>query len=194
MPKFIKCIHGGGNNCRKYGGTGETVHGPNYLHKHLDAQEFETPPNLGRLPPTHLTLSKNLDYYFEDEQLAVDILSTAYDSISKALYHFNFDEIDGIERVVELLPVLDDQIVRDIYSTVFPNYPSNDDEHFNLRMARLELRGFFIDYMVTNGQSENTEEYPEDTVGKEAIDSGFSDETRIQSPEGEGIDEPGNPD
>lgn len=195
MPsKFNTCIHGGGHNCLKHGGTGDLVHGPNYLHKHLYALEIgSTQVNIGELPPVSSSLSKSLDGYFEDEDVALDLLCTGSELLSKSIYHFDLNDIDGIYRILELLPVLDDQVVRDVYSTVFPNYPVDDDEHFNLRMARLELRGFFMDYLANYGDVETTENIAPNASGEQTPVDAFADQSRVQSPTGEDIAEPGAP-
>lgn len=195
MPsKFNTCIHGGGHNCRKQGGTGDLVHGPNYMHKHPHALEYgSTFVDIGQLPQIPATLSKSLDAYFEDEDVALELLQTGSEPMSKALYHFDLNDIEGIYRILELLPVLDDEVVRDVYSVVFPNYPVDDDEHFNLRMARIELRGFFMDYLANYGEIETTEDTATNAAGEQTPVDAFADQTRVQSPAGEDIVEPGSP-
>lgn len=61
------------------------------------------------------------------------------------MYHFNLDDPGSVERIMALLPVLDTEIIQSLYQECFPGYPVED---LAPRMARIELKGFFMDYLA----------------------------------------------
>ncbi len=187
MNRFIKCVHGGGGFCKNQGGDGSVVHGPNYMHKHLHYTELHgLKAPIGSPPDVLVALSKSIDNFIEDEDIALDILATAEEILNKSLYHFDFDKYDGIERVLELLPILDTEVVKDVYATVFPGYPVDDDSLFNPRTARLELRGFFMDFLANYGsETQDTEDPTQNEAGEQAINQTLSAEARSESPAAE---------
>lgn len=185
--RFIKCVHGGGGSCRNQGGDGSMVHGPNYMHKHPHHSELHgLNVPIGSPPDALVALAKSIDYFIEDEDVALDILSTASEILNKSLYHFDFDKYDGIERVLELLPILDTEVIKDIYATVFPGYPVDDDSLFNPRMAKLELRGFFMDFLANYGsEPQDAEDPTQNETGEQAPNTTLAAEARNNSPASE---------
>lgn len=61
-----------------------------------------------------------------------------------SLYNFDLMSAEGVTRIVALLPILDEDIVKALYQEVFPGYPL---DNIAPRVARIELRGFFMDFL-----------------------------------------------
>lgn len=61
-----------------------------------------------------------------------------------SLYNFDLQSAEGVDRILALLPILDEEIVKALYQECFPGYPT---ESIAPRMARIELRGFFMDFL-----------------------------------------------
>lgn len=66
------------------------------------------------------------------------------DGSSLSLYNFDLQSAEGVDRLVALLPILDEDIVKAVYQECFPGYPLDS---IAPRMARIELRGFFMDFL-----------------------------------------------
>lgn len=66
------------------------------------------------------------------------------DGSGPSLYNFDLQSVEGIDRILALLPILDEDIVKAVYQEVFPGYPMDS---IAPRMARIELRGFFMDFL-----------------------------------------------
>src|SRR5688572_13718737 len=189
-----KCVHGGGNQCLNHGGTGELVHGVNYLHKHINVLELDIYSQPGvEIPNTvEHKLIKALDEFVEDESLANTMLAyNVFDNIKKSIYHFDLVDKEGIERVLELLPILDEQIVRDVYATVFTNYPVDDDSFFNVRVARLELRGYFMDFLATHDTTEfnSGQAINDNETGVQTPNDALASEARNEPPGNQNLSE-----
>jgi hypothetical protein len=66
------------------------------------------------------------------------------DALEKALYDFDLTSPDGIDRFLELLPILDEAIVKDVYKEIFTGYPI---DALPIRVGKIELYGFLKDYL-----------------------------------------------
>ena len=66
--------------------------------------------------------------------------------LSKSLYYFEFETKHGIDRLLELLPIMDRDVLQEVYTYIWPGY-SMDAERWNERIARLEIRGYLLDFV-----------------------------------------------
>lgn len=141
------CIHGGGKDCRRHGGDGSTLHKAGFIHPFRSHEEvFKAGAVSTRSVVTQV------------ESLEADLQDTAllYDEpIEKALYHFDVETPAGIDRLLELLPILDREIIEEVYQEIWPNYPTDDEESFNLRIARAEIRGYLMDFLIKHDVGTN---------------------------------------
>ena len=127
--------------------------------------------------PTIVELS-GLDEEFDDD-LAKALLEIEFhriiqpqEALEKSLYNFDLDTPEGIDRLLELLPIMDPDIINEVYQEIFPGYPVDT---LVPRMARIELRGYLMDYL--DGGEKEGQEY---TAGSEEVDA----ESTIPEPEG----------
>jgi len=100
---------------------------------------------------------KGLDENFDDDlsksilEIHLDKALHPQEAVEKSLYNFDLDTPDGVDRLLELLPILDPEIINEVYQEIFPGYPVDT---LAPRMARLELRGYLMDYLANNGTQE----------------------------------------
>lgn len=94
--------------------------------------------------------SKELEQDFDDD-LAKSLLSVSLDKgvnprevVSKSLYNIDLESVQGVSRLLELLPILDPEIVKEVYQEIFPGYPTDD---LSDRVAKTELKGYLLDYL-----------------------------------------------
>lgn len=156
MNKFEICIHGGGSGCQRQGGSGCTFHKAGYVHPFPTSAELE---NIVKAIPEDPDAAgdktfdvPDMEPDIEDDANAEEMLDSASmeKDLPKQLYYFDLQSRSGAVRLIELLPILDPEIIAEIYETIWPGYPVDDDEAFNDRLARLEIRGYMLDYLVSN--------------------------------------------
>lgn len=89
---------------------------------------------------------------FEDVEKSISLLSLEVekaihpmDALEKSMYSFTFTTVEGVQSFLELLPVLDESIIKEVYSEIFPGYPTNT---LPMRVARVELEGYLKDYLA----------------------------------------------
>jgi hypothetical protein len=97
-----------------------------------------------------------------DDDLAKSILEiyigkliNPRDVVEKSVYNFDLETLDGVDRLLELLPILDPEIMNEVYQEIFPGYPVDT---LAPRVARIELRGYLMDYLENGRQEEAGEE------------------------------------
>lgn len=73
-----------------------------------------------------------------------DKVSYLTDIVKKSFYEFDLNSVDGITSFLTVLPITSDELLMQACSEVFPGY--NTDE-FDVKLARLELRGYFLDFL-----------------------------------------------
>lgn len=83
------------------------------------------------------------------------------ESLKKAIYHFDIETPEGIDKLLQLLPILDGEIIEEVYQEIWPGYPTEDD--FNLRIARAEIRGYLMDFLLKHDVTPG-EEKPDNVV------------------------------
>lgn len=144
---FRKCVHGGSHDCQKYGGSGAIYHPTGYRHPiaHVVeggylAKSVTEGQHAGVVPLLDLE-----DGFDNDEALKYLQVDLPVD-LSKSLYYFDFETKHGIDRLLELLPILDRDVLQEVYTHIWPGY-SMDAERWNERIARLEIRGYLLDFV-----------------------------------------------
>lgn len=94
---------------------------------------------------------------FFDDQLAEAVLQLSVDDVVsgnalmlKSMYEFDLDSEEGVNRLLELLPILDPEIVKTVMQEVWPGYPT-DSLTFDNNLARAEIRGYLLDFLEGHG-------------------------------------------
>lgn len=154
--KFSKCKYGGGANCIRQGGDGFTFHKSSYNHKY-DGEDITLQKSV--ISDKVYTVS-DLEGGLLGSDEVVKSVFFGGDKLNKALYYFNLDEPMGVSRLLELLPVLSEEIIGEVYAEIWPGYPTENSKSFNIRMARHEIRGYLLDYMVQHDFEKPAEERP----------------------------------
>ena len=150
MPsKIVRCIYGGGVACENQGGTGTRHHAASYEHPiaPISPSEYTVSSDIAARP---VTVSSFSDFF--NDSFAKSILDTSVDTIldprllvSKSMVNFDLDTREGIGRLLELLPIMSDAIVAQIYQRIFTGYPRKE---LVIRIAKLEIRGYLMDYLA----------------------------------------------
>lgn len=102
----------------------------------------------------------NLEEEFDDDfaksllEVSIDRSVHPHELVAKSLYNFDLESPEGVDRLLELLPILDPEIINEVYQEIFPGYPVDT---LAPRMARIELRGYLMDYLDDTGQTEEAE-------------------------------------
>ena len=105
------------------------------------------------LRPRKIELS-GLELEFDDDAAISMLGITLNESVSKGITDivllrksfFDFDLVteEGLVKFLSLLPVIDFEIIKEVMQAIWPAYPTDG---LNLATARVELRGFLIDYL-----------------------------------------------
>ncbi len=146
-----KCIHKGGTDCLKAGGNGSWKHASTYVHKYPNTQELGPGEPSNRQDSGHSVLSKSLESWFNDEVAEKALsqnVSTMVDSVSmvkKSLYDFNINTIEGVDKIIYLLPIADDKVIELVAQELWPGYPI--DENIDHKKLRYEIKGFLLDLL-----------------------------------------------
>jgi hypothetical protein len=95
---------------------------------------------------------------FFDEDLSKSVLGVSFDEVvcaidvvKKSLYDFDLESTEGVTKLLELLPIMDPEILRDIAGEIWPGYPTQDAD---AKLLRLEIKGYLMDYLDGYGQEE----------------------------------------
>jgi len=159
MKRLDNCIHKGGHLCRNHGGSGSAFHEGGYIHPFLSGSELE-----GRAPLTKSQLFDTvtcrdveipaLESDFDDTAAISMLGITLNKGVSRAIEDkdllmksfFDFDIVTekGLVKFLNLLPVLDFEIVKEVMEAIWPAYPTDG---INSTTARMELKGFLLDYL-----------------------------------------------
>lgn len=65
--------------------------------------------------------------------------------VAKSLYDFDLSSVDGVLKLLNLLPVMDPDILEDILRYIWPGYSPEDTDP---GMMRAEIKGFLLDYLA----------------------------------------------
>ena len=98
------------------------------------------------------SVTLELEGFFDDD-LAEEVLNLSVDEVvspsslvMKSLYQFDVDSPEGIDKLLELLPLLDPEILKTVLQEIWPGYPV-ESETFDPIIARAEVRGYLLDYL-----------------------------------------------
>ncbi len=161
--RFNKCIYGGGTACTKQGGSGSHVHKSAYVHQIPSSIELFQDGLPETTTPLDNGITKSdddLSYWFDDQvalkSLSQDVPGAVVSrSISKSLYDFDINTLEGIQKIVYLLPILDVEVVKLISQELWPGYPV-DTEGFDYKRVRMEIKGFLLDFLNDTNQKPET--------------------------------------
>jgi hypothetical protein len=82
--------------------------------------------------------------------LYVGKVTTTSDLVRKAMYDFDLDTPEGIDKLMSLLPIMDPEILKDIMTEIWPGYPTDIDA----RRHRMEIKGYLKDYLESYDEQE----------------------------------------
>lgn len=105
-------------------------------------------------------------------EVLFDKVVLTHDALEKSVYNFDLETPEGVDRLLELLPIMDPAIINEVYQEVFPTYPVDT---LAPRVARIELRGYLMDYL--NGEFEDGSEEP-----NAGPPTGFSEDRMAEEP------------
>lgn len=149
---FTPCTHGGATHCQRQGGTGVSSHAKGYVHPFPTSVEVGDP--LGsptRVAEGHVVKALEMGPFLGNEQsqdtleLQVSEMVDPESLIRKSIYNFDVDTPEGIAGLLAVLPIMDPEILKEVYTEIFPGYPT--DEKFEPKLARKEIRGYLLDYL-----------------------------------------------
>lgn len=167
MKRIESCIHKGGNICRNHGGSGSAFHEGGYVHPFLSGTELEGRGNLTKAQmlgtPGHRNVEvAALESEFDDSAAISMLGITLNKGVSRAILDkdlllksfFDFDLVteEGLEKFLNLLPVIDFEIVKEVMESIWPAYPMDG---VNSTTARMELKGFLLDYLDQLSEEEH---------------------------------------
>jgi len=163
MPKTQTCIYGGGDACVRQGGSGTLVHATGHTHTFPAPEELGEPIGDPTYPvqkglPEVVSLV-DLESFFDDDIASAILKSeihTPVDSSSlvlKSLYDFDLETPEGIKRLMALLHIMDPEILKEVVQEIWPGYPV-EEENFVPKAARLEIRGYLLDYLAGHGKED----------------------------------------
>jgi hypothetical protein len=94
---------------------------------------------------------------FFDDQASEELLELSLSStvsasslMLKSMYEFDLDTEEGVDRLLELLPVLDPDIVKTVMQEIWPGYPV-ESENFDNNVSRAKIRGYLLDFLDGHG-------------------------------------------
>ena len=151
MLKISPCAFGGNQDCRKQGGNGARAHESGYTHPFPHTSELDSPSDRQvskAMKPYYVEgIIGNFDEELSEMVLGLEITKSINEEnmVRKSLYDFDLESEEGVNKLLELLIILDEDIVKEVYQEVFPGYPKED---LDVGMARKELRGYFMDYLA----------------------------------------------
>lgn len=111
---------------------------------------------------------ENLEDSFDNDaaesilNLSIGKLSSASDIVRKSMYDFDLETPIGIYKLMNLLPIMDPDILKDIMAEIWPGYEVEDDPRRN----RLEIKGYLKDYL--NSYEKPTSEGKTSSTGPDA--------------------------
>lgn len=79
--------------------------------------------------------------------------------LHKSFYEFDLQTTEGITSFLVILPVCSDELLMQACTEVFPGYITDE---FDVKLARLELRGYFLDFLEQHTPEEMEYQEPEE--------------------------------
>lgn len=169
MSKLSKCVYGGGSSCERQGGDGSSAHTAAYVHPFPSLAEVGEPLGDSIEPPlrkgeleVHTLLG--LEEFF-DEDLSKSVLDLSFyeavdsiDLVRKSIYEFDLDTNEGITKLLEVIPILDSELMRDLAQEVWPGWGIEGD--LDTAMLRAELKGYMLDQWVMDEDNSEEETAP----------------------------------
>ena len=158
MSKLRTCTLGGGKACRRQGGDGSLQHTAEYIHPFVHPSELSAPVG-GEVrvcaDEPRTVLIKGLESSFHDEEADVvvslpieDLISV--DQLCKSMYDIDLDSSEGALRLLELLPIMDVEILKDIAQEIWVGYVVTEEEP---ELLRAEIKGYLMDYLQNEKES-----------------------------------------
>lgn len=157
MTKLEKCIYKGGLACRRQGGDGSLQHSSEYTHPFPTVKELGEPLEEPPQPINKASRVVNvpdLNLMF-DEDLAKSVLQLPFaealeaEDVIKSLYDFDLTSDEGVNKLMELLPIMDPDILSDVMEEIWPGYVVDD---LPPDLMRAEIKGYLMDYLREYGE------------------------------------------
>lgn len=148
-----KCIYGGGDGCSRQGGDGSRQHGNTFVHPYPSIEEAGRP--VGSFVKSANPMDETPQYiadfnidFDEDNTSAIMslVLSKSIDveELIKSLYDFDLETEEGIEKLLELLPIMDPDIVVEMVEKIWSGYTVDQADP---DLLRAEIKGYLLDYL-----------------------------------------------
>jgi len=145
--KLKRCEYGGNASCKNQAGSGALYHGANYTHGFPDAEVstivLKSSAYVVRIP----ALESYHDFDVADSLIHLDLTQKSWDTVDivfKSLFDFDIREPEGIDKFIQLLPVLDPKIVQDVARKLWPASPPGED----INRIRLNIKGYLRDFVL----------------------------------------------
>lgn len=166
------CTYGGGDSCKRQGGSGAAAHACGYTHPYPTTAETGVPPGDPVEPvqksEVRTVRMDEIQHTF-DEDLSKAILDTfvhqgvdVVDMVRKSMYDFDLDSDEGVKKLLGLLPIMDVTILEDVAGEIWPGYPAQEQP---ADLLRWEVRGYLMDWLDGHGQEEDSSSGPADVAG-----------------------------
>lgn len=149
---FSPCVHGGADSCERQGGSGSAAHAEGYQHPFPTSGEVGDPiggPVLvddGRVTKS-LDMGAFLDNAQAEECLGLQVSQMVNSEylVRKSIYNFDVETQEGVLGLLAVIPILDPEILKEVYTEIWPGSPT--DDNFEPKLARGEIRGYLLDYL-----------------------------------------------
>ncbi len=180
-----KCIYKGGSLCQRHGGSGSLKHSTAYRHPYQSSTELGVVKGITASKQDNgVTVPGTaLESWFNEDAAERALLQeysgvvNSVDIVKKSLYDFDVTSIEGIDKLLYLLPILDNRVVELVSQELWPGYPI--DDNFDHKKVRLEIKGFLLDFIYGFEEKFNTS------------GTGFADGFSEQDNEQAGVTDPG---
>lgn len=133
-----RCIHANSAVCRRHGGSGSSHHATGYTHPYAHKPIRVTSETVSEpFSDLHVYVDTNAAH----RALGVDMPCDHY--VNKGTISVDMSSADDVESLLTILPIADEQIVRELYLSIWPE--ASSAESLNPRLMRLQIIGYLHD-------------------------------------------------
>jgi hypothetical protein len=151
--KLEQCKYSGGQRCSLHGGSGTLMHKSGYVHPYPHSRELaKSSVKVSSGDSNTSSCLKSLESWFDDEVAERALMQSPEPSVSvgslikKSLYDFDVSSIEGIDKMLYLLSIVDEDVLKLVTQEIWPGYPV--DEEFDSKKARIQIKGFLLDFVT----------------------------------------------
>lgn len=136
-----RCIYQDTSLCKRHGGSGASHHSSDYKHP---LEHVPTLLSKGVVTETLDSLHVYVDEDTAHRALSVDLPMRA---VYKSLFNFDLYTDEGRQAFLDILPVADAEIVKDVYSSIWPS--SMGTKTVDTKLLKLQIVGYLHDLETT---------------------------------------------